>query len=127
MNEFPICGCEEYKKYLAGQALSYMMAFSLLCKNEDATKATACTGPILAEKKQENKPMGKDNVIVTCRGFTGELTYLERSGKEIVSPCTVVTIYDLSIEDGNGKVAHSFTNVKLSEITFLCGEVKFGG
>lgn len=135
MNEFPICGREKLKEEMALKAMGYVLAFNALCKNEDSMEPhhATCTGPIWAEKKEEHKPM--DKIIVTCRGFTGELTYLERKELPPCPPCFAggkfaggkIYVYDLSIEDSKEKVTHSFSDVKLSEFKFLGGEVIFGG
>ena len=59
---------------------------------------------------------------VTCNGFTGELTKLERR-----PPLMFYNqfIYDISIYDGEKKVTHSFTGVKLEEVQFSGGTVSF--
>ena len=62
----------------------------------------------------------KSTMKVTYNGFAGELVKLERThyGE---------SRYSLSLYDGDKNVTHSFTHVKLEDVTFSGGVITFGG
>lgn len=72
------------------------------------------------------------NVLkVSYRGFAGELIKLEaRERIPILNAIPDMTQtstyrYDLSIYDSEKRVTHSFANVSLDDVKFLCAEVHF--
>lgn len=89
--------------------------------------AEAMKVPYITDEKEA------PTVQVTYNGFTGELVKLEKkeTGKYTLSPYDTekhpVYGYDLSIYDSEKQVTHSFTGVKMEDMTFLFGAVTFGG
>lgn len=62
----------------------------------------------------------KSTMNVTYNGFTGKLLKLERTHYGD-------SRYSLSLYDGDKNVTHSFTHVKLEDVTFSGGVITFGG
>ena len=62
---------------------------------------------------------------VTYNGFTGELVKLEQ--EDLRAFGVKDRIYKLSIYESEHKVTHSFTGVKLEDVTFSGGVITFGG
>lgn len=59
----------------------------------------------------------------TYNGFTGELVKLERIK---CPPFNGAHIYDISIYDSEKNMTHSFTGVRMEDMEFSGGVVKFG-
>lgn len=74
---------------------------------------------IVAELKQKEAT----TMQATYNGFTGELVKLERIK---CPPFNGAHIYDISIYDSEKNMTHSFTGVRMEDMEFSGGVVKFG-
>lgn len=62
-------------------------------------------------------------MTATYNGITGELVRLERKW----NPMHGIYLYDLDIYDKEKQATISFQNVKLTDVKFSGGEVRFDG
>lgn len=61
---------------------------------------------------------------VTYNGFTGELVKLEQHRAGFANE---IVLYDLTLYDSEKQATISFTGVKMEDLQFHGGAVKFGG